>query len=81
MPRSRQSQPATTSVSDPRAGVAGLPRGEGAAALFASAYVSQANRLRAEAAQPLGWISKPIEMGRFVAVVDEALERLRSGSH
>lgn len=49
--------------------------------LFASAYVSEANRLRAEAAQPVGWISKPIEMGRFVTLVQEALERLRSGSH
>jgi two-component system, response regulator PdtaR len=44
--------------------------------LFVTAYVDPALRLRAEAARPLGWLTKPIPGENLVAAVREALGRL-----
>lgn len=44
--------------------------------LFVTAYVDPALRSRAEAARPLGWLTKPIAGESLVAAVGEALGRL-----
>lgn len=44
--------------------------------LFVTAYVDPALRSRAEAARPLGWLTKPIAGENLVAAVREALGRL-----
>jgi two-component system, response regulator PdtaR len=51
----------------------------GTRCVFATAHHDAAARARAERAKPLAWLPKPYAMASVVAVMHEAVKRLRDG--